>query len=239
MKKSIYIVGLIGTITTNVASAIDCDIRQHTYSQGYETNIYQSEYISEPGRCQTFNYYYFYQSGTNNICLVDYTRNINVTVYIASSADNTMNRQILGTSHDPIYGYTSCKTCTSGYHLVKLATLTDTNTGSSAYYEVYGCGKCTGTDWQTDSSDASRETRNTCSSIDATPTKESRCAEKFYGNGSTCNVCPPITGQTGPSGWGYSVAGENTAITDCYLEPGTYTDTTGTFKIQSDCPYKN
>lgn len=63
------------------------------------------------------------------------------------------------------------------------------------------------------------------------------CQAGYYGsrtsNGApTCTQCPSLGTATGTS-----VAGQNTSIENCYIKPGNYSDTTGSFKITDNCNY--
>ncbi|MCM1294252.1 MAG: hypothetical protein NC311_01670 [Muribaculaceae bacterium] len=63
------------------------------------------------------------------------------------------------------------------------------------------------------------------------------------GTATSCTPCPTWSGVYTTSAKTTLVRGTSsaaaTAITKCYVAPGTYYDTTGTFKITDNCPYKN
>lgn len=245
--KTKTIIALAGIAITARAGAINCGARDAGRDLGYNAYTYSSSYISgdTAQRCNKISYFYFFNdssSSTNNsnLCPTELTRTLTVIEYIPdaySSSIANSNKQ-LGSGINPVYGYQSCDTCVSGYNKILLARIEDNDTGRFSL--IYGCGKCKETTWE----DISEymQSSDTCKTIDGNPTTEYRCANGFYGAPSSatapCTTCPPLLGNTGPSAWGTSDAGDNTQITDCYLESGTYKDTTGTFKITSDCYYK-
>jgi len=68
------------------------------------------------------------------------------------------------------------------------------------------------------------------------------CKSGYYQNGSSCAECPLWSGVFKSAALNENVHGTSatgaTAITDCYINSGTYYDRTGTFIINSNCPYK-
>jgi len=230
--KKIFILGLLGTITMN-AYGVTCGPQETENYIGYAP--YRSEYVYDYGRCQSAIYWYFYEFGTSNLCSAEYTRdNIDVTVFYATDKDNDLNKGILGTTHDSIYGYQTCDKCKSGMTQILIARLTNKSTG--AFYNVYGCSKCEETEWELDTSNRSREVRQVCDGADIdTTTTEYRCAAGFYGDGTNCEYCSPMADSSGPYAYPTSIPGENKTIKDCYIEPGTYHDATGTFELSGQC----
>lgn len=164
-------------------------------------------------------------------------------------------------------GVASCSSCNPGYELVQgtsgitacapydYTDIKDNSSGVSSYYYTY-CTKncntttCAPTSWTALRTGYETRTNRTCSATGASGTCNSatqyRCAAGYYGsstNGTSgCTQCPQWTGVYTNSGKttlarGTSSAG-TTAITGCYVAPGTYYDATGTFKITSNCAYK-
>ncbi|MDR0726846.1 MAG: hypothetical protein LBF37_02165 [Rickettsiales bacterium] len=74
-----------------------------------------------------------------------------------------------------------------------------------------------------------------CQNGTLTSVKQYRCAEGYYGSSSNgtsgCTSCPTATGAT-------SVAGDNSAITQCYTPAGTGSDSTGSYSIIDKCYYQ-
>lgn len=154
---------------------------------------------------------------------------------------------------------TSCDTCEAGYNRV-WATSNVGDCSPQKEYDIdaqgsntqYGYMKCTcdaslcadvGA-WANYNTKFQRRAKYTCQSgsCKATSNYEYRCAAGFYGastNGTSgCSQCPAIDDKMSTKTYGTSVPGSNAAISSCFLAPGTYNDTTGTFKITGgNCNY--
>lgn len=111
------------------------------------------------------------------------------------------------------------------------------------------CSNCTSdTTWTATSAGYQRHTLRSCNCASGKATcqtsYEYRCAAGYYGHPATgtsgCTQCPPVDAKLSTKQYGTSTPGNNRTITDCYLAPGTYYDTTGTFKISGgNCQYSN
>lgn len=129
--------------------------------------------------------------------------------------------------------------CQSGY-VVNDARTACTSTGYSCGVGYYGtatgannegCTKCTSAP-----TGAQYTTENSCAW---------ECSSGYYSNGSTstCTRCP----NSSTLGWlnseltsytyGTTATSGATAITECYLKPGTFYDSTGTFELTGNCSY--
>lgn len=108
------------------------------------------------------------------------------------------------------------------------------------------CSNCTSTSWAAlrTGYESRIEKSCSCSGTCSSSTKY-RCAAGYYGsstNGTSgCTQCPTWTGVYTNSGRtvearGTSTAG-TTAITGCYVAPGTYYDATGQFTLTANCDY--
>lgn len=165
-------------------------------------------------------------------------------------------------------GVASCRTCKPGYELEQgLAGIsacapenyTDIgdNGGGVSRYDYTSCTKncntttCASTSWTAKGTGYETRINRTCSATGASGTcnsiTEYRCAAGYYGsstNGTSgCTQCPQWTGvYTNPDkttlARGTSSAG-TTAITGCYVTPGTYYGAIGTFKTTSNCAYSS
>ena len=165
-----------------------------------------------------------------------------------------------------VTGVASCYTCNPGYELVKnpsasgitaCSSTGDPNedSGGVGHYDYTECVKnctasnCASTNWVAKSTGYETRTYRSCSATGTSGTCNSttqyRCAAGYYGsstNGTSgCTQCPQWTGVYTNSGKttlarGTSSAG-TTAITGCYVAPGTYYDATGTFKTTTNCAY--
>lgn len=129
--------------------------------------------------------------------------------------------------------------CQSGY-VVNDARTACTSTGYSCGVGYYGtatgannegCTACTSAP-----TGAQYTTENSCAW---------ECSSGYYSNGSTstCTRCP----NSSTLGWlnseltsytyGTTATSGATAITECYLKPGTFYDSTGTFELTGNCSY--
>lgn len=162
-------------------------------------------------------------------------------------------------------GVASCSECAPGYAMVQgrtgitacsiYADGTGADSGASAYDYTY-CTKncntstCTSDNWSSLRTGYESRIYRSCSATGTSGTCNSsiqyRCAAGYYGSSSNgtsgCTQCPTWSGVYTNSGKttlarGTSSAGA-TAITGCYVAPGTYYDATGTFKTTSNCQYK-
>lgn len=159
------------------------------------------------------------------------------------------------------FGYTvgiaTCSLCNAGYtktwvtgHIGDCGLTADDQAGG--YMSDYRYTTCTcdnsscanvGT-WSNYNTKFQRRAKYTCQSgtCKATSTYEYRCAAGFYGsstNGTSgCNQCPAIDDKMSTKTYGTSTPGSNATMASCYLAPGTYKDTTGTFTVTgANCPY--
>lgn len=125
-------------------------------------------------------------------------------------------------------------------------------TGQSSYTTISECPKslsggdiivvgtcpdeCPDKTW-TDVNGTNYQTR--CGGSLKNPQCEYQCRPGFYGTNTSCTQCPPVDNKLTSKQYGTSSAGA-TDITECYLAPGTYYDTTGTFIISGDnCQYQH
>lgn len=154
-------------------------------------------------------------------------------------------------------GIATCSYCNAGYiktwvqgHIGDCGlTADDKDGGYSADYRYTTCtcdaSLCADVGaWSNYNTKFQRRAKYTCQSgsCKATSNYEYRCAAGFYGastNGTSgCSQCPPIDANMSVKTYGTSVPGSNAAISSCFLAPGTYNDTTGTFKITGgNCNY--
>ena len=158
----------------------------------------------------------------------------------------------------------TCTACNPGYEITQASSgitacsmLEDGSdqAPSSGRYNYTYCTKncnsttCAPTSWTALRTGYETRTNRTCSATGTSGTCNSttqyRCAAGYYGsstNGTSgCTQCPQWSGVYTNSGKttlarGTSSAG-TTAITGCYVAPGTYYDATGTFKTTSNCAY--
>ncbi len=109
-----------------------------------------------------------------------------------------------------------------------------------------GCSNCTTGAWVNIGTGYQRQQVANCECNTCNKYYRYRCAAGYYGSSSNgtsgCTQCPTWSGVYTTSSKttlvrGTSAAGA-TAITGCYVRSGTYYDTTGTFKIGSNCQYK-
>ena len=163
-------------------------------------------------------------------------------------------------------GVASCDKCNPGYELTQDYsnigacapedyTDIEDNIGGVYRYDYTYCTKncntttCAPTSWTAKGTGYEIRTNRTCSATGTSGTCNSttqyRCAAGYWGsstNGTSgCVPCPQWTGVYTDSGKttlarGTSSAG-TTAITGCYVSPGTYYDVTGTLKTTSNCVY--
>lgn len=166
--------------------------------------------------------------------------------------------QINGTS------VATCTACNPGYELAqgsagitacsRLEDGSDEAPSAGRYNYTY-CTKncnsttCAPTSWTALRTGYETRTNRTCSTTGTSGTCNStpqyRCAAGFWGsstNGTSgCSQCPPWTGVYTNSAKTTEVRGTSpagtTAITGCYVAPGTYYDATGTFKTTSNCAH--
>lgn len=109
------------------------------------------------------------------------------------------------------------------------------------------CSNCTSTSWAALRTGYQSRTVKTCSCRGTCSSyTEYRCAAGYYGtstNGTSgCTQCPEWTNVYTTSARSTKVRGTSnagaTAMTECFVAPGTYYDVSGTLKISSNCPYK-
>ncbi len=160
----------------------------------------------------------------------------------------------------------SCQSCNPGYELVKstdgITACSDTGDpkedggGVGSYYYTR-CTKncqasnCASTSWTALRTGYETRTYRSCSATGTSGTcnasTQYQCAAGYYaksGSGSSlvCDPCPTWTGVYTTSSKTTLVRGTSnagaTAITGCYVKPGTYYDATGTFKTSGNCEYK-
>lgn len=150
------------------------------------------------------------------------------------------------------YVFYPCLSCSGGLTLTNVAF---PQCGSSNYIFKSCdcvCNNCdSDTVWTNLGTGYMKKVLRSCDCSSGTATCETitnyQCAAGYYGssiNGTSgCGLCPTwketytspdLTGVPR----GTSLAGA-TAITGCYIAPGTYYDETGAFKISSNCPYTN
>lgn len=137
-------------------------------------------------------------------------------------------------------GIISCTRCKSGATRTK-ATF-QVASGCSATYYYCKCN-CSTSDWG--AGNTGYQKRTVCNT-DCSTTTEYRCAVGYYGTSSNgtsgCALCPEWSTVYTTSARTTKVRGTSpvgtTAITGCYVAPGTYYDRYGTFKITGNCPYK-
>jgi len=150
------------------------------------------------------------------------------------------------------YAVISCTSCSDGYDLVTRSDEVPgygTKTYTICQTHCDTCSNCDDdTSWSAANTGYQRLAIRTCDCGTCYVSYIYRCANGWYGgsmNGvSGCSQCPEWTGAYTTSAKtttvrGTSNAGSNTAITSCYIPTGTYYDGTGTFKIISNCMYKN
>lgn len=150
------------------------------------------------------------------------------------------------------YAYRPCINCPIPYSNISTTFPFDCGTTQFSVCTCY-CSNCeSDTDWSDVGTGYQKIVSRWCDcdsgSTAACATSTSyRCATGYYGSSSNgtsgCSPCPTwreiyaspdLTGVPR----GTSLAGA-TAITGCYIAPGTYYDETGAFKISSNCPYTN
>lgn len=162
-----------------------------------------------------------------------------------------------------IIGVASCYSCKSGYDLVTRSSgitacsqydydIYDSS-GEVNYYSYTQCEKncsssnCKSDDWVKLREGYDTRTYRSCSTTGAGGTcnasTQYRCAKGYYGttsNGTSgCTQCPPVDDKLSTKQYGTTSTGGKFVKTDCYVEPGTYYDTTGTFKVSGgNCSYK-
>lgn len=164
-----------------------------------------------------------------------------------------------------VTGVASCYACNYGYSLVEhpanisacsQSEYDISDNSGSVSYSYTSCEKnCSSSNCYPDSWKALRtgyesRTNRSCSVTGPNGTcntsTQYRCAAGYYGsstNGTSgCTQCPTWTGIYTNSARtilarGTSSAGA-TAITGCYVVPGTYYDATGTIRITGNCTYK-
>ncbi len=164
-----------------------------------------------------------------------------------------------------VVGVSSCTSCPPGYSLIEdesagvtacSATGNPKEDAGGGGYSAYKCTKncqasnCSSTSWTALRTGYETRTYRSCSATGTSGTcnasTQYRCAAGYYGSSSNgtsgCNPCPEWQNVFANSArttkvYGTSAAGA-TAITGCYVVAGTYYDTTGTFKIGSNCQYK-
>ena len=90
------------------------------------------------------------------------------------------------------------------------------------------CFDCDSTSWASAGSGRESRIEATCSNGTCTKDTLYRCAAGYYGNGTTCTVCPG--GGTSPAG--------TTAVSGCYIPSGqSFSDGTGSGKYTRNCYY--
>ncbi len=159
----------------------------------------------------------------------------------------------------------SCYDCNPGYELVEdsfgitacseFGDLHD-NGGGVDSYKYTKCVKncqasnCASDNWRALRTGYETRTYRSCSATGTSGTcnasTQYQCAAGYWGSSSNgtsgCNPCPEWKNVFANSArttkvYGTSNAGA-TAITGCYVKPGTYYDATGTFKTSGNCQYK-
>lgn len=88
-----------------------------------------------------------------------------------------------------------------------------------------------------------RERRGGCKCDEWESDSAYRCAIGYYGVadswGTTgCMRCPSIENIAGEMVYGTSTPGDNENITDCFLNGGTFNDSTGQYDITGKCEYE-
>lgn len=127
------------------------------------------------------------------------------------------------------YQATYCTSCNDGYELKTYISESQFARGCTVTYDlcVPKCpSECPN---DTSYSDAGNGKQVICSKTSVPYQCSYRCANNYYGDGVTCSLCP---------GSGKSLAGNNSTITNCYVEAG-YTDsnTAGKYEYTGRCYY--
>lgn len=103
-----------------------------------------------------------------------------------------------------------------------------------------GCTNCTSDlKWTADDTGYVKRTARTCNCETCRASIEYSCADGFYGVPLGSDGCVNCVAATGNS-YATSRAGNNSAITDCYIPSGTsITDNSGDFTYTQNCKYTN
>lgn len=177
-------------------------------------------------------------SPTSGISLGSYTPSGGTT---SCATTSTFYRQPVG--YTGYVKYTTCTSCKSGYKQVgevhSTACPSITLTGCQLCNT--SCTNCTSQSWTTTNTKYQTKVVASCDKCSGSCTKSTsyRCADGYYGSPTStsagCTDCP-----TANSLKGTSVAGYNTANTDCFYESGdTVYATEGAWEYTKNCFYSS